>query len=131
MLLKVKYIIIFNTWGKKQLNENSINYVSLVIPMSMSNYIPMFPLTENNVPIIDDVPMVKGMPIGEDVPIVEKTPIIKYVQINKELFNWKSQKISHKIKKSFSIGTLWWNCFKNKKISFYYNFLYKSYDFTK
>jgi hypothetical protein len=58
------------------------------------------------------------MPIGEDVPIVEKTPIIKDVQIIKELSNWKSQKISHKRKESFSIGTSWWNCFKNNKISF-------------
>jgi hypothetical protein len=47
MLLKVKYIIIFNIWGKKKPKENYVNYRSLAIPMSMSNNIPISPITEN------------------------------------------------------------------------------------
>ncbi len=75
--------------GEKQPKENSINYASLTIPMSMSNNIPIFLITKNNlsiienilttknipmveiVPLIDDVPTIIGMPIGEDVQIIK------------------------------------------------------------
>jgi hypothetical protein len=61
MLLKFKYISIFNTCGKKkQVKENFVSFVKFAIPISMPNNIPISPIIEN-------------------VPIVEKTRIIENV----------------------------------------------------
>jgi len=67
IVLKLKYIIIFITCGrKKQVKENFVSFVSFAIPMSMPNNIPIFPIIENNHSIIKD------LPILENISIIEK-----------------------------------------------------------
>jgi hypothetical protein len=60
--------------------------------MSMSNNIPIFPITENNLSIIENIPMVENVPFINDVPTNIRMPIGENVQIIKELSNCKLQK---------------------------------------
>jgi hypothetical protein len=58
MLLKLKYIIIFNTCGKKKIKENFVGFVNFAIPMSMPNNIPISPIIENNCFIVKNLPKI-------------------------------------------------------------------------
>jgi hypothetical protein len=53
-----------------------INYVSLIISLSMLNNIPISPTIENNLSLIKDLPTIENILMVENLPFIENVPII-------------------------------------------------------